>query len=646
MCGICGVWGSNNQEIVEAMVSSMHHRGPDDRGTYAGKNGAIGMARLSILDLSPAAHQPMANPDGTVRIVFNGEAYNFPSEKRRLEDAGYVFSSRSDTEVVLRMYEHYGDGFLTRIRGMFALAIYDQRQGDRLLLARDQFGMKPLLYAKTDHGYVFASEVKALLTSGLIQRRIDPVALRQLLTFGSILQPRTILEGVKMLPPAHRMIIENGSARVERYWRLECDRREGLRQAPYEEQVAEMSRVLEEAVRMQMVSDVPLGAFLSGGVDSSTLVAMMAKAAGDRLRTFSVGFESEGTDIDESEDARRTAEFLKTDHTHVLVTGAQVRDKIIDIASGLDQPTIDGVNAFFISLAARQAVTVAISGTGGDELFAGYPWFLTMLAESARRPQWSLTTAMRSVLSAVAKSPLFDRLSLLRGGGRLYQARMSAGFLSRYALTYQIFNSFQTSRLLSPDLRSRAQAGRAEANDLAPTDELHGGTVIERVTGLSLRGYMSNQLLRDTDAAASANSLEVRLPFLDPMVVDTTLSLPDRAKVSAATGPDIDRHVTYRDSGAKRILIDLARPLLPKDFDLQPKRGFAMPFDTWLRGSLNDVFMDTLAESSVKNRGLLNPDVVGDVRDEFLAGRRGWPHPWLLMMLELWCRTVLDDAGS
>lgn len=646
MCGICGVWGKGNRDAVEAMVSSMHHRGPDDRGVYAGQNGAIGMARLSILDLSPAAHQPMSNAGESVRIVFNGEAYNFPSEKRQLEDMGYAFSSRSDTEVVLKMYEHYGDAFLTRIRGMFALAIYDQRQNHRLLLARDQFGMKPLIYAKTDHGYVFASEVKALLTSGLIERRIDPVALRQLLTFGSVLQPRTILEGVKMLPPAHRMILENGSARVERYWRLERDRCEGLRQAPYEEQVAEMSRVLEEAVRMQMVSDVPLGAFLSGGVDSSTLVAMMAKAAGDRLKTFSVGFESEGTDIDESEDARRTAEFLKTNHTHVRVTGAQVRDKILDIASGLDQPTIDGVNAFFVSLAARQAVTVAISGTGGDELFAGYPWFLTMLAESATRQRGSLATSARAVLAAAARSPIFDRFFLVRGGGRLYQARTSAGFVSRYAMKYQIFNSFRSARLLSPDLRSRAQAGRSEAHDLAPTDELSGGSVIERVTGLSLRGYMNNQLLRDTDAAASANSLEVRLPFLDPLVVDTTLSLPDRAKVSAATGPHVDRHVTYRDSGAKRILIDLARPLLPEDFDLQPKRGFAMPFDSWLRGPLNDVFTDTLAESSVKNRGLLSPDVVLDVRDEFLAGRRGWPQPWLLMMLELWCRTVLDDVGS
>jgi asparagine synthase (glutamine-hydrolysing) len=407
-----------------------------------------------------------------------------------------------------------------------------------------------------------------------------------------------------------------------------------------------MARVLEEAVRLQMISDVPLGAFLSGGVDSSTLVALMAKLAGDRLKTYSVEFEAEGADIDESEDAQRTADFLKTDHTHVLVTGAQVRERIFDIASGLDQPTIDGVNAFFVSLAARQGVTVAISGTGGDELFAGYPWFLTMLAESATGQGGNLRIAVRSLLAAVARSPIFDVFSPMRGGGRLHQARTSAGFVSRYALKYQIFNPHQTAKLLSSDLRFHAQAGRAEALDLDATDELSRGTVIERVTGLSLRGYMNNQLLRDTDAAASANSLEVRLPFLDPLVVDTALSLPDSAKISATTGPYVDRKVTYRDSGAKRILIDLAKPLLPKDFDLQPKRGFAMPFDIWLRGPLHDVFADTLSESSVRSRGLLSANMVSGVREDFLSGRRGWPQPWLLMMLELWCRSVLDSPGA
>jgi asparagine synthase (glutamine-hydrolysing) len=640
MCGICGVWGNAGQEAVEAMISTMHHRGPDDRGVHVGSEAALGMTRLSILDLTPAAHQPMSNPEGTVWIVFNGEAYNHQSERELLESRGYTFTSRSDTEVVLRMYEHYGDDFLTRIRGMFALAIHDLRDDERLLLARDQFGIKPLLYAEAGGRVVFASEMKALLASGLIQGQVDPLALRQLLTYGSVLQPRTILQGVKMLPPAHRMILEKGLFRIERYWQLESDRRDGLRTSPYEVQKEEMARVLEEAVRLQLVSDVPLGAFLSGGIDSSALVAMMAKLVGHRLKTFSVGFESEGADFDESDD------FLKTDHTHVLVTGTLVRDRIIGIARGLDQPSVDGVNAYFVSMAASQGVKVAISGTGGDELFAGYPWFIAMMAEEKKARNARLQTAALSIAAAVARSPILDGLARVRGRGRLYRVRTSAGFVARYALNYQIFNPLLTAEMICQDLRSQAQVGRAEALDLAATDELKRGTAIERVTGLCLRGYTSNQLLRDTDAVASANSIEVRLPYLDPLVVDTALSLPDVAKVSNTSDPRVDHQATYRELGSKRILIDLARPLLPKDFDLQPKRGFMMPFDSWLRGPLNDVFMDTLSEASTRSRGLLSEQAVSKVRDDFMGGHGGWAQPWLLMMLELWSRHVLDASRS
>ncbi|HEY69215.1 MAG TPA: asparagine synthase (glutamine-hydrolyzing), partial [Anaerolineae bacterium] len=226
------MWGNGTQQVVEAMVESMRHRGPDDRGVYMGSGLAIGMARLSVLDLSTAAHQPMSNPERTIWIVYNGETYNFQSERRLLEDKGYTFTSRSDTEVILRMYEHYGDDFLNRMRGMFALAIYDRRNGERLLLARDQLGIKPLLYAMHAGRVVFASEVKALLASGLVERQIDPVAVRQLLTFGSVQQPRTILKDVEMLLPAHRLILEHGRVRIERYWKLESDRREGLRESP------------------------------------------------------------------------------------------------------------------------------------------------------------------------------------------------------------------------------------------------------------------------------------------------------------------------------------------------------------------------------------------------------------------------------
>ncbi len=637
MCGICGIWEYSNRSPVQEMVNKMYHRGPDDLGIYQDEKVSLGMTRLAIIDVSSAGHQPMCTPDELIWIVYNGEVYNFKDERKKLEAQGVRFRSNSDTEVILRLYERYGDDFLLRLRGIFALAIYDKRRGkgrERLLVARDHLGIKPLLYSISGSRLVFASEMKALLASGLIDPQIDPEALRLLLTFGSVYQPNTMLRGVRMLLPAHRLIMEGGQMRVERYWSLGRIRRPELRHLSYREQVEALSEALNETVRMQMVSDVPLGAFLSGGVDSSILVAMMARDAGRRIKTFSVGFGVEGASIDESEDARRTAEFLGTDHTHVLVQGRDVRDSIFHIASGLDQPTVDGVNAYFVSRAARQGMTVAISGTGGDELFAGYPWFLGMAR--SRPPFYGA-----GLLASVACQSIFDPLMAGRWGSKLYNLRTVAGFLGRYALQYQIFGALGALELLAPEMRRLARAGRAEALDLEATDELQDGSVIERVTALCLRGYTNNQLLRDIDAASMSHSLEVRVPYLDPVLVDLALSLPDETKLNPlATGQDAS---TYRATGAKRILIDVGKSLLPEGFDLQPKRGFMMPFDAWMKRSLKNIFLDALAEDTVRKRGWLNPKQVTAVREDFLANRRSWAQPWLLMMIELWASQVLDQ---
>jgi asparagine synthase (glutamine-hydrolysing) len=661
MCGICGIWGGDGRDEVSAMVGALHHRGPDDRGLFADAKAVLGMTRLAILDTSSGGHQPMVSPDGQITIVYNGELYNFREERSLLEKHGYSFRSTSDTEVALRMYEHYGDDFLLRMRGMFALAIYDKRRGrERLLLARDQMGIKPLLYARVGHRLIFASEIKALLASGLVSPEVDAVALRLLLTHGAVVQPRTILRGVRMLLPAHRLIVEAGNEeRIERYWSLGLDRRADLRARSYDEQVEEVANAIEESVRLQMVSDVPLGAFLSGGVDSSLLVAMMAREVTDhRLRTFSVGFEAEGDHIDESEDAERTARFIGTDHSRVVVRGEDVRDRISQIARGLDQPTVDGVNSYFVSMAARRGVTVAISGTGGDELFAGYPWFGQMALTQMREQTMPWKSLAKSLLASVARRPVLDSLVPMHGGYRFGRWRDNAGFLGRYYAANPIFEPPWTARLLAPGLRGEAQAGRSPHYDLSPIDELAHGSVLERVTGVCMRGYTTNQLLRDIDAASMAHSLEVRVPYLDPVLADLALSLPDSAKLAA--DPD-DYHRlaarsanpswsepprSYRDAGTKRILLDIGKNLLPEGFDTKPKRGFGMPFDSWLKGPLREVLLETLSEKQVNARGLLDASAVASVRDQFLAGAVDWPHPWLLMMIELWAREVLDSSPA
>jgi asparagine synthase (glutamine-hydrolysing) len=647
MCGICGFAGPRADRALHAMVIALHHRGPDDSGIWTGESASLGMARLAVLDLSTAGHQPMATDDGAIRLVYNGEVYNFAEQRRILEGAGVQFRSTSDTEVVLRLYERYGDDFVVRLRGMFALAISDARGGpgrERLLLARDHLGIKPLLYAEAGGRLVFASEIKALLASGLVPPRVDHTALRTLLTYGSVLQPRTIIGGVTALPPGHRLIAERGTVRTERYWSLGIDRHTELRARRYEDQVDAVAAALEESARLQLVSDVPLGAFLSGGVDSSILVAVMTMALGTPVKTFSVGFAAEGAEIDETPDAERMARYLGTAHTTAIVTGRDVRDRITSIAAALDQPSVDGVNSYFVSMAARRDVTVAMSGTGGDELFAGYPWFITMARESERWAREPWRRLAESVVAAAARHPAFDRLVRLPGGGRVHRLRRRS-FVGAYGETYQIFGPVGAARLLTRGVAAQAGIGAPPHRDLAPLDELAGGSAIERVTALATRGYLTNQLLRDIDAVSMAHSLEVRVPYLDPVVVDIALSLPDGAKLGDVQHAD-PYGQTYRETGAKRVLIDVGRRWLPPDFDVQRKRGFAMPFESWLRGPLGDVLDDTLDSSTVRRRGLLEPAGVATVRERFRRRQTSWTDPWLLMMLELWCREVLDTAGK
>jgi asparagine synthase (glutamine-hydrolysing) len=651
MCGISGILGNSTHQQIESMVDAMQHRGPDDTGIFHDAGIALGMARLAVIDITSAGHQPMCNQDGSVWIVYNGETYNFWQERAILEEKGHCLESHSDTEVVLRMYEVYGDDFLLRLRGMFALAIYDKRQGqgrERLLLARDHLGIKPLLYCHAGPRFLFASEMKALLASGLVERRVEPESLRLLLTFGSVTQPYTMLKDVRMLLPGHRLIMENGTERIERFWRMDAGRRGEVVELPYQELVLMVQDAIEESVRLQMLSDVPLGAFLSGGVDSSLLVALMAKNSRHRIKTFSVGFEAEGASMDESDDAEKTARFIGTEHSKVIVTGQDVRERICHIAAALDQPSVDGVNSYFVSLAARQAVTVAISGTGGDELFAGYPWFITMVAGEERDRCHPLRAILGEGVSSLARSHIFDLLAARpgRSGRILERFRSSYGFVPRYSRIYNIFGSQGASVVLSSAMQRLVSLGQDMSRDIDGVDELPLANPVERVSALCLRVYTQNQLLRDIDAVSMAHSLEVRVPLLDPLIADLALSLPRRAKLGKLAKVKNPVTASYRDTGTKRVLVDAGEGLLPPGMDRQPKRGFGMPFDAWLKGPLREVFNDALSSAAVKRRGFFDEETVSQLKEDFLAGKRGWPQPWLLMMTELWCREVLDRSDG
>ena len=643
MCGVCGIMGPAAARGVAGMIKAMHERGPDDIGVFEADGVVLGHTRLAIIDRSPGGHQPMGNAEKSVWITYNGETYNYREERERLIHKGHVFTTSSDTEVVLRLYEEYGIEFLSHLRGIFALAIYDRRpRHPRLILARDPFGIKPLLYASRKGSLIFASELKALLASGLIERELDPISLRLLLAQGSVPQPRSIVSGVEMLMPGHMLVHEGGTTSVRQYWRMGKDRMPSLRSQPYLEQVRAIRKLLEETVAMQMVSDAPIGAFLSGGIDSTITAALMARIGGSQLKTFSVGFGAEGAALDESDDAGRVARFIGSEHSKVMVTGEEIRDRMLHFARALDQPSVDGINSYFVSLAARQSVVVAISGTGGDELFAGYPWYAEMARFASLEQRASVPSKLRAAVGVAAHNRFFDGLLYTPAGRVVDRLRSLGGFVPHYRRQYQIFGQSGAVRTLSREWARRGTETPAHESFDSSGDELEDGSAVERVTALCLRGYTQNQLLRDIDAVSMSHSLEVRVPFLDPTLVDAALSLPDCTKVGEVILRGGPVRGTYRDTGVKRILIDAGRDLLPTDMDMQEKRGFSMPLAAWLRGPLKDVLTDGLSVATVQRRGIFNPKEVQRCVQRFLDGDSSWVFPWLLLVTELWCQEVLE----
>lgn len=642
MCGISGIWSETNKAGIDAMVAAMRHRGPDDSGVYRDALGALGMARLSIQDTSAAGHQPMLDADGAVCMIYNGEVFDFAEQRRALEQGGHRFASDSDTEVVLRLYLQHGDDFLRHLRGMFALAILDKRKGpgkERLLLARDPLGIKPLLYHGDAKRLVFASEMKSMLASGLVKRQINPWALHGLLAHGSVAQPDTIIQGVKMLRPGHKLTIEAGSISEQAYWHLSTSRAQEWTSAPYDEQRLQLRRILERVTRMHMVADVPIGAFLSGGIDSTVLVGLMAQHSDARIRTFSVGFGDESSAIDESDAAAESARFFGTDHTRLQVTGADVRDRMTAAARALDQPSVDGLNAYFVSASAGGSVKVAISGTGGDEAFAGYPWFRAMASAAPRFTGPGLGPVLRRCVSQAVADPLRHA----RGAAMarvLSRLRASGDFLETFSRQYRIFGSHEAFAHLAPSVAAALGTPPDDRSRLTAADELPLASTLSRTSALCIRNYLQNQLLRDVDAVSMAHSLEVRVPLLDTEIIDFALALPDSAKLGAHSSAD----PTYAQSGAKRILIDAARDLLPPGLLSKPKRGFSLPHDAWLRGPLRDILEETTNRQTVESRGLFDSACVDATRRAFLSGNASWSLPWTLMMTELWCRTVLDEA--
>lgn len=644
MCGICGIWGKLDRTTIERMTCAMVHRGPDDSGIYLDDAVGLGMRRLSILDLSPAGHQPMSTDDGKLWIVYNGEIYNFREEKSALEARGHRFRSQSDTEVILHLYQVYGPDCVHRLRGMFAFAIWDAER-QKLFLARDRLGIKPLYYAWVGSSFIFASELKAMLASGLIERRLDPEAVRLYLTFGCVYPPHTMVAGVKALLPGYRLILSAaGDERVEEYWDLPKSSPRQTSLVDYPEAAGHLRALLSESVRMRLISDVPLGAFLSGGVDSSAIVGLMSETSATPVKTFSIGFDAAGRAIDESNEAAQSARHFGSDHTHLVITGQDVASDWEQIITALDQPSIDGVNSYLVSKAARQQVTVALSGLGGDELFAGYGTFSRMTFEDAERQKKLLRGAWNEALAWGASQPVWGSLLRTPFGKYIDAARSSAGFLNRYAISRRVFSTSEQIALLSDGFARTVNLGILAQDVLSPFDDSSLESAVSRVGRLELKTYMPFQLLRDMDAMSMAHSLEVRVPLIDHKLVEFVFALPSEYKLgsSPSLGSWNERTSSYSQSKSKRILFDAVRDLLPPGMENRTKSGFGLPFSQWLKTDLKSAVSDILSPMSLAKNNIFRPEATQNLVEAFEAGHVSWSAVWSVVVLEEWCRLVLN----
>lgn len=633
MCGICGIIRLQSAppfsrgDLLDRMTDSLSHRGPDDRGTWRDENAAFGHRRLSVIDLSPAGRQPMANEDGSVQIVFNGEVYNFRelAKEYDLVGRGHVFRSRTDTEVVLHLYEEFGLEMLNKLNGMFAMGIWDAREG-ALYLVRDRYGIKPLFFHEDAHHFRFASEIKALLADDRVPRKVNLQAMHDFLTFDYIPGPQTAFDGIHELSPAHWMRIDRrGVTDVQRYWDLHFDTDEDLNETRAIEASLEL---LDDAVRRRLIADVPVGVLLSGGMDSSALVALMHRHVSDPIRTYSIGFQEPS--FDEREAARLVARKYETIHTEVVVTPGRVRELLPQYLSFIQEPYADGsaIPTYCISELAREEVVVLLSGEGGDEAFAGYD---TYAAFKAARVAGLLPSAFRRGILAPltrllpvshGKLSLEFRLKRFLGGLDLDPA--DAHLWWRIVLTDAQKMALYDPRVLdaltpeAPERHFREVFRRSKASD-----------TLGKLLHVDSSIFLPDDLMIKNDRMTMAHSLEARVPFTDPALTEFLSRVPSRIKF-----PGFRR---------KHLLRSSMRGLLPPEILGRKKIGLEMPYSRWLTTELRDLLQSYCGGARAAETGLFRPKALETLISEHLALRRDHGRAlWGILNFMIWHEMYIE----
>jgi asparagine synthase (glutamine-hydrolysing) len=631
MCGIAGIVGTPERPVDEAVLRAMNdalwHRGPDDDGYFVRDRVGLAMRRLSIIDVA-GGRQPIHNEDKSVWAVFNGEIYNHDELRDDLQRRGHHFYTRSDTETLVHLYEEFGVDGVTRLRGMFAYAVWDERR-NRLVLARDRLGIKPLYYGRHDGRLFFASELRAFRRVPRFPHRLNASSVDRYLAYLYVPGPETIWSDIVELPPAHVLVYEDDSARQHRYWDIEYRARRAVSTAEWPERFLAQFR---SSVKSHLMSEVPLGAFLSGGIDSSAMVAVMAQESGTRVKTFSIGYEGEGAFQDERAYARIVAERYGTEHREFVVT-PDVTDLLPELVVTMEQPFADSsvIPNYYISKLTRQHVTVALSGLGGDEIGGGYQRYLGMLwserfgrLPSLLRPRW---------LGAAVK-----RLPDVRSGRRwLDQAKRffaTTGLrpADRYAAMVTTFSAADRQRLLAPDFVGRPTVGEAERLVTQVFDAGHADSVLHAAMLADLGSYLPGDLLALADRVSMRHSLEVRVPFLDHPLVELMAAAPDDLKVHGRT---------------KKVLMREAfRGLLPASILERRKVGFSVPLALWLRTDLRATMEEILSETEVRHLPFVRYPEVERIKAEHLAGRANHESRlWALINLVCWHRRWQAEAA-
>jgi len=622
MCGICGIAGgdpSESQELVGRMCDAMVHRGPDDEGAVQLDGVTLGSRRLSIIDIA-GGHQPIHNEDSTVWVIQNGEIYNHLELRKLLVSAGHKFSTQSDTEVLAHGYEEWGESMVERLNGMFAFAVLDRRRR-RVLLARDRMGIKPLHYAVDGKRLVFASELKCLLCDPALRRDIDPVALDEYLALEFVPSPRSIVRGISKLPPAHTLEwwLGSGIHRLHRYWSPTLEEENGARGRSLDEECEELRTVLRESVRKELISDVPLGVFLSGGIDSSAVTAMMSQL-GTEVKSFSVGFADRS--FDESRYARQVAQHLGTDHHELTLEPSMLLDLIPKLPTLLDEPLGDAsiIPTYLLSAFTRRHVKVALGGDGGDELFAGYPTI------QAHRLAGYYNRAPRLLRKGLIE-PVVGRLPVSRANlsfdfrAKRFVSGAAHPVHERHRRWMGSFTAEERTALLSSDVRDRLAAGGH-----VKLSELDGAELrdpINQVLLMDMRLYLENDILVKLDRASMMASLEGRVPLLNNDFVEYATRLPLTMKL--------------RGLRSKFLLKRALRGLLPDSILNRPKKGFGIPVADWFRGPLKEQMLSVLSPERIARKGFFDGPAVAALVGDHLSGRRdNRKQLWTLFVFELW----------